>query len=132
MHLLCIVAGAQLQSSVERPCPGETVEFTCTLSSTAHNWDIQSLGITRALTPLSQQDGVISDPPFQFSVTEVMPGTSITSTATVTATANLNGTLVMCLDGNLVLPAQNTTINLRGEHAVIVNKINCIYVHIIK
>ena len=92
--------------------------FTCTLSSTAHRWSVPSLGIYRSLAPSSQQDGMISDLPFQFAVTEVVPGTSITSTATVNVAANLNGTLVLCQDGNLVLPSQNTTINLRGEHGI--------------
>ena len=118
MYLLCIVASAQLQSSVERPCPGETVTFTCTLSSTAHNWNIPSLGITRSLTAASQRDGVISVQPFEFNVTEVVPGTSITSIAIVN-TANLNGTLVVCADGNLLLPDQSITINLKGEHVIL-------------
>ena len=112
------VSGAQLQSSVERPCPGETVTFTCTLSSPAHHWVVSSLGIVRSLAPVSQQDGMILDPPFQFAVTEVVPGTSITSTATVNITEGLNGTLVLCQDGNLVLPDQSTTINLQGEHGI--------------
>ena len=101
---------------MERPCPGETVTFTCTISSTAHQWRVPSLGISRALTPSSQQSGVISDPPFEFNVTEVVPGTSITSIAIVNITEGLNGTLIMCQDGNLVLPDQTSTISLRGEH----------------
>ena len=60
----------------------------------------------------------MSDPPFQFSVTEVVSGISITSTATVTATADLNGTLVVCQDGIGMLPDQNSTINLNGKHGV--------------
>ena len=109
-----------MQSSVERPCPGERVTFTCTVPSLAHQWTVPSLSITRALNPASQQDGVPPDPPFQFSVTEVVTG-FITSTATVNATADLDGILVVCRDGNLMLPDnQNSTINLRGEHAVTV------------
>ena len=102
-----------MQSSVERPCPGETVTFTCTISALAHQWSVPSFGITRSLLP-GDQGRVISDHPFQFAVTEVVPGTSITSTATVTATSDLNGTLVLCQDGNLVFPDQNSTITLRG------------------
>ena len=113
------VSGAQLQSSVERPCPGETVTFTCTVSSTTHQWRVPSLIITRGLNPSSQRDGVISDPPFEFNVTEVVPGSNIISIARVNITEDLNGTLVVCEDGNLVLPNQNTTINLRGEQPVI-------------
>ena len=88
--------------------------FTCTVASLAHQWRISFLGITRALFP-SSEGQVISDPPFQFNVTEVRTGTSITSTATVNITEELNGTLIVCEDGNLVLPDQNSTINLRGE-----------------
>jgi len=110
------VSCAQLQSSVERPCPGQNVTFTCTIPSLAHWWEVPSLGITpRSLTP-SDLNGVSPDPPFQFAVIEVIPGTSITSTATVTATANLNGTNVFCRDGNLVLPdPQNATIVVIGS-----------------
>ena len=117
-NIFLSVSGAQLQSSVERPCPGESVTFTCTVPSLAHQWTVPSRSIVRALNPASQQDGVPPAPPFQFSVVEVMTG-SITSIATVNATADLNGTLVVCRDGNLMLPDnQNSTINLRGEHAV--------------
>ena len=115
------VSGAELQSSVERPCPGEQVTFTCTLSSTVHQWVVASLNIDRTLAPVGLGN-VIPDPPFEFNVTESVPGTSITSTATVNATIVLNGTLVLCRDGNLVLPAQNSTLNLRGEHGM------CVYV----
>ena len=89
--------------------------FTCALESTAHRWEVPSLGIIRSLT-LADQDTVFFDPPFQFAVTEVVTGTHITSTATVNATADLNGTLVLCRDGNLRLPDQNTTINIIGKH----------------
>ena len=100
---------------MERPCPGERVTFTCTVSSLEHRWEVPSLNISQLLFPSIQPQ---FDYPFEFAVTEAVPGTSITSTATVNVTANLNGTLVLCKDGNLVLPNQSTTINLRGEHAV--------------
>ena len=58
---------------------------------------------------------MISDHPFQFTVTEVMTGTSITSTATVNATIGLNGTVVVCRDGIGMEPEQNSIINFRGE-----------------
>ena len=112
------VSGAQLQSSVERPCPGERVTFTCTVPSLAHQWRVPSLGITRALLP-SSEGRMISDPPFQIAIVQVMTR-FITSTATVTVTAALNGTLIMCQDGIGMLPDQNTTINLKGEHVLIV------------
>ena len=99
---------------MERPCPGERVTFTCTIPSVAHRWNIQSLSISRSLLP-SSQSRVISDHPFQFTVTEVMTGTSITSTATVIATVDLNGTQVVCRDGIGMEPEQNSIINFRGE-----------------
>ena len=55
----------------------------------------------------------------------MVPGTSITSTATVNVTANLNSILVLCEDGNMVLPNQNATINLRGEHATVDIIVKC-------
>ena len=105
-----------MQSSVERPCPGEQVVFTCTVPSPAHQWRVPSLNISQTLVPSIQPQ---FDYPFEFAVTEAVPGTSITSTATVNVAVNLNGTLVLCEDGNLLLPNQNGTINLRGEHAVV-------------
>ena len=111
------VSGAQLQSSVERPCPGESVTFTCRISSPAHRWQVSVFGITRSLVP-GDRGGMISEPPFQFNVTEVIPGTSITSTATVTASAGLNGTLVVCQDGLGVLPDQSSIIHIRGEYTI--------------
>ena len=102
---------------MERPCPGERVTFTCTVPSLAHWWSVPSFDIARSLLP-ADQGRVMSDPPFQFSVTGTVPGTSITSTATVTATADLIGTLVLCQDGIGMFPDQNSTINLNGEHGV--------------
>ena len=101
---------------MERPCPGESVTFTCTIPSLGHQWNIQSLGISRSLLHRDQGRVITDHPPFQFNVTEVIPGTSITSTATVNATADLNGTLIVCRDGVGTLSDQRSTINLRGEY----------------
>ena len=111
-----------MQSSVERPCPGEQVVFTCAVSSLVHQWEVPSLNISQTLVPSSQPQ---SDHPFEFVVTGMVPGTSITSTATVNVTANLNSILVLCEDGNMVLPNQNATINLRGEHATVDIIVKC-------
>ena len=102
-----------MQSSVERLCPGERVTFTCTIKSFAHRWEVPSLNIHRSLLA-GDQGRVSSDPPFQFNVTEVMTG-SITSTATVNATTDLNATLVVCQDGNQMLADQNSIIYIIGE-----------------
>jgi len=118
---ICIfasVSAAQLQSSVETLCPGDRVTFTCTISSTSHQWVVSSLGIDRTLAPVNQ-GGVITDPPFQFMVTVAIPGTSIISTATVNASENLNNTFVSCRDGNVIRPDQNNTIIIIGERAEI-------------
>ena len=115
-YKVCIsVSGAQLQSSVERPCPGERVTFTCTIPSNGHQWDIPFLNISRALLP-RDQGRVFSDAQFQFTVTEVVMATSIKSTATVTVTTELNGTLVVCRDGIGMLPDQSSIINIIGEN----------------
>ena len=100
------------------------MEFRCTVSSLKHRWEVPSINIAQLLFPSIQPQ---SDYPFEFAVTEVVLGTSITSTATVNVTANLNGTLVLCKDGDQeqVLPNQNTTINLRGEHAVVDIIVKC-------
>ena len=90
------------------------MEFTCTVPSVAHDWMVPSLNISRALLRRNKNK-VFSDSPFQFTVTEVMTG-SITSTATVNVTEDLNGTLVMCRGGFKIHPSQNSTINIIGEH----------------
>ena len=116
MTYLCVllVSGARLQSSVEKPCPGERMTFTCTISSVGHQWNIPSLNITCELLP-SSQGRVITDSPFQFTATEVMTG-SITSTATVNTTVDLHGTPVVCRDSVRRETEQHNTINIIGEH----------------
>ena len=114
-HCSFSVSGAQLQSSVERPCPGMNVTFTCTISSLSHRWEASGLDMPRSLVP-GDRGGVISDPPFQFNVTEVVTGSNIISTATVSATIDLNDTLVVCQDGLGMLPDQSSTINIIGEY----------------
>ena len=89
--------------------------FTCALESTSHRWEVPTLGIRRSLTP-ADKDYVFTDEPFQFTVTEVVTGISITSTATFTATTDLNGTLVVCQDSNQILAEKNNTINILGKH----------------
>ena len=87
--------------------------FQCKIPSVGHQWDIPSLNITRDLLPISE-GRVITDPPFQFTVTEEITG-NITSTATVTATVDLNGTQVVCRDGVERKTEHLYTIKLRGE-----------------
>lgn len=103
-----------MQSSMERPCPGERVIFTCTVSSRTHRWEASALSLPRPIGVLDQ-GSIISDPPFQFNVTEVT-ASNITSTAIVTATADLNGTLVLCQDNDGILPIQSSTITIIGEY----------------
>ena len=122
-HCSPSVSGGQLQSSVERPCPGETVTFTCTISSLAHQWNIPSCGIIQSVLP-RDQGRVISNPTFQFNVTEVMTGSNIISTATVNATADLNGILVLCQDGIGMLPDQSSIINIIGKHSTLFLHVN--------
>ena len=89
--------------------------FTCATQSISHRWEVPSLSIAWSLTP-ADKDTVYTDTPFVFTVTEVVTGTSITLTATVNATADLNGTLVVCQDGDLILAEKNDTINILGKH----------------
>lgn len=105
---------AQLQSSVKRPCTGENVTFTCTVPSAGHQWNIPSLNITYELVLLDKGRVITDHPPFLFNVTEAMTE-SIRSIATVTATVDLNGTIVVCRDGIGMETEQRNTIKLRGE-----------------
>ena len=92
--------------------------FTCTIPSVGHQWHIPFLNISRSLLP-NDQGRVFSDAQFHFTITDVVMGTSIKSTATVTVTTELNGTLVVCRDGIGMLPDQNSSINILGEHSVL-------------
>ena len=103
---------------MERPCPGESVTLTCTVPSTAHQWNIPSLGITQSLLP-RDEGRVFSEPPFQFTVTRVITGSIIISTATVNATADLDATLVLCQGGTGMEPDQNSTLNIIGEYCML-------------
>lgn len=95
--------------------PGENVTFTCTIQSLAHQWEIPFLRIQRSLVA-ADQGHVIPNTPVWFAVIEVIRGTSITSTAMVTATANLNGTIFLCRDGNQVIQApQSNILIVTGE-----------------
>ena len=89
--------------------------FTCTIPSLVHQWRVPSRDIIQYLLPYDQ-GRAISNPPFQFNVTEVMTGSNIISTATVTTTSYLNGTIVVCQDGIGMLPDQSSTITIIGEH----------------
>ena len=97
-------------------CPGERVRFTCNVSSSTHDWRInngsaeQAIGIVFPSTPTRTNLG--------FELTIVDPTASpITSTATVTTSTVLNGTVIVCNNG--LLPpnrlVQNTTVNIIGE-----------------
>ena len=95
--------------------PGENVTVTCTIQSLAHRWEIPSLRIQRSLVA-ADQGHVIPNPPVWFAVIEVIRGTSITSTAMVTATANLNGTIFLCRDAYQVIQApQSNILIVTGE-----------------
>jgi len=110
----CVFSGAR-QSISEGVQPGEDVTFPCTIRSPTHRWESPSLGIARSLSA-ADQGGVLPDPPCQFAVIEVVPGTSIISTVTVTATANLNGTNFLCRDGYEELPdLQSYILIVTGE-----------------
>ena len=117
-HSFMSVSGAQLQPSVGRPCPGENVTFTCTIRSYRHEWDIPSLNITRKIMLNILGRVIIDQPPFQFTTTNDWMIWSITSTATVTATVDLNGTLIVCRDAVGQETEQQDTIKLIGKFCV--------------
>ena len=95
-------------------CPGETVEFECNIPFTkyvisSHRWRIifektSVDDIVANLTVITNEFAVI--PPFTFNVTQnnIVNGSTgaIVSTATTTATAQINRTTVSCEDGGLI------------------------------
>ena len=69
------VSGTQLQSSVERPCPGERMKFTCTmlLDISGVFYPLTSLKLSMLATDMNS----FFDPPFEFGVFMVDQGTPL-------------------------------------------------------
>ena len=100
-------------------CPGELISITCT-----HNMT-NGQPFTRWILPNTTQcivghEGVLllSCSPFSFINESDNSGQTLTSTAQITATESLNGTVVKCLAGGLETSPQvgNVTIHLRGNY----------------
>ena len=109
-------------------CPGERVEFMCALSTFGENqWQIPSLGIQQTIYRVQN----ISVPPFRFIA---WSGMMMSSSAIVTATEDLNGTLVLCWD-DYYTENVNITMNIIGKHSEIIVKCTvlcfCVYMHAI-
>ena len=80
-------------------CLGETVNYTCTVKAPSHTWLIGSQSIVVNIDTTEST----SDP---YTVTVVaVEGSFITSTLSVTSFAELNGTVIRCMDTS-VLPGQ--------------------------
>ena len=112
---MLIIMSYPLLPCLERVNPGGIVTLNCTVPSLSHWWNVSSRDGGRSLTR-ADQDSVIQDPPFNFSVADAIPGSSITSTAVATVPVELNGTIVSCRDGFWVLPdPQSWVILVTGE-----------------
>ena len=112
------LAGAQLQSSVgtNALCPGERVTLTCNVSSNLHDWRIINSSTDQEIGVLTPTNPSRTNLGFELTVVDVT-ASPITSTATVTTSTDLNGTVIVCNNG--LLPPnrveQSTTVNIIGE-----------------
>ena len=124
-YSLTVVSGTLTSPSLEskgrnESCPGEAVEIQCNISFTHHRWRITFLNIVADLNNNNQREVM---PPFTFNVEGVIIENgrvqAIVSTATTTASAQINGTTVSCENGLLVVPDPNPvqlTIKVAGNY----------------
>ncbi len=114
---------AQYSVSVERPCPMETVTFTCTVAGNLLRWEPS--GVTDIDVPSNAE---INVPQMRSGYTATLIAANDTTlTSTLSRTAE-NGITVSCVDP---LPAPLTTIGsstirLVGE---LVSHLLCVYIH---
>ena len=119
--ILCYInpSGAQLQSSVGNNalCAGGRVTFTCTVDSdNVHDWIIRNGSINQEIDTVTPVAPNAANLGFTLTVLDITAA-PITSTATVSATTDLNGTVIVC--NNALLGTnrleQNATIDIIGK-----------------
>jgi len=110
---MLIIMSCLLLPCLVRVNPGGIASLNCTVPSLSHWWNVSSRDGGRSLTQ-ADQNRVIQDPPFNFSV--LTHGSSITSVAVATVSAELNGIIVSCRDAFGVVPdVQTWVILVTGE-----------------
>ncbi len=118
----CMFRKAQYSVSVERPCPMETVTFTCTVAGNLLRWEPS--GVTDIDVPSNAE---INVPEMRSGYTvRLIAANDTTLTSTLSRTAE-NGITVSCVDP---LPTLTTigssTIRLVGE-LQLVSRLLCVY-----
>ena len=108
--------GVDSQLSSMTSCVGDEVTYNCTVESVAHRWDF---GVLTATVLIG--DG-LNDPqqegPYTLERVAANSNLTVVSTLSVTAFADLDGTLISCRDGiaaENVAETQTTTANVFGE-----------------
>ena len=113
------VSQGTLLNGVLTVCPGELISITCTHNIT------NGQPFTRWILPKTTQCivayygvSLLNCGPFSFINVSDSSGQTLTSTAQITATESLNGTVVECLAGGLISSPQvgNVSIHLRGNY----------------
>lgn len=99
-------------------CVGDTITYTCNVTSFAHIWKVTSLDAVILYQDIISRGGPnISNS--QFSIIKVADdGTSITTELIVTSFSGLNGTNVTCTDSTALLgegEVQQTLTTIFGE-----------------
>jgi len=98
---MLIIMSYPLLPCLVRANPGGIARLNCPIPSPSHWWNSSLRDGGRSLTR-ADQNRVIQDPPFNYSV--LIRGSSITSSAVLPVSAELNGTIVSCRDAFGVVP----------------------------
>ena len=121
---LSIVLDAWLSQRVLMACPRDVVSFTCIHGNTAGiltRWTIQhnDYKCTRLVDHVYMTGDQCG--PLTFTMISDNTGSTVTSTALMTATEELDGALVSCKAGSLLMSPQvgNATIHIIGEILVV-------------
>ena len=109
------VSGTRQSDSLDRPCPGETLVYTCSEANTFLIWTVAGVVLHTYVASNSATFITKMDPNTRATARAmaVEPGTPITSTLTINAMGN-GGVLIECTDRDIA-ETVNITLNLAGE-----------------
>ena len=109
-----LVLGVTAQLSDITWCIGDEVNYTCTVNSVVHTWEMGS-AILAYVSSGTQQPVQIG--PYTLQRVSPLDATPVITSLTVTAFAQLNNTVISCRDGVISTGGrQETTVMVFGEN----------------
>ena len=110
------VSGTRESDSLDRPCPGETLVYTCSEANSVLTWSISGSALHTYVAGVSGTFTTEVDPTTGATARamEVVLGVQLTSTLTIDAVSN-DGVVIECADAGGTAEAMNVTLNLAGE-----------------